>query len=170
MPWRSRCARGPMPESCRSCGELNAPPASITSRSARKVSVAVRTPVARRPSKVTPGRERVDEHAQIAPLFRRAQVAGGGAAATAAADGRLVVAGTSLPRAVEVGIPRHAERRGGVDEGVAELVALEVAALQRPAGAVPFIGAARLVLRFFEVGKQIAKGPARIPQPSKSCG
>src|SRR5437868_2479490 len=87
------------------------------------------------------GSERVDKHAQVRPLLRRAQVAGRGAAAAAAAYGRLIVPSAFLACAIEIGVLWDAERRGRVDERLAKLVALEVAYFERAADAVPLIGA-----------------------------
>jgi hypothetical protein len=114
----------------------------MTSRPASTVFPLNSTPVALRPEKTI-------------------LVAGGRAAAPSPAGGGLIVAGAFLPRAVEVVVARDAERRGRRDECVAQLVPVrEVADLERPAHAVPVIGAAALVLGLLEVRQQIVEAPA----------
>jgi hypothetical protein len=98
----------------------------------------------------------------VGALLGAPQVAGGRAAAPALAHGRLIVARAFLDGAVEVVVARNALRHGRIDERVAELVAVgKVADLERPADAVPGVGAAALVLRLLEVRQQLVEAPSR---------
>src|SRR5258708_12654220 len=97
--------------------------------------------------KVDPGRESVDFNLQLRSLLGRPQVADRRAAAAAVGCRRLVVAGAFLRGAVEVVVPRNAERHGRRDEGVAQLVARQVRHRERSAAAMPEVPAPALVLR-----------------------
>src|SRR6185503_2390326 len=81
-----------------------------------------------------PGGEGTRLDAQVRPLLRRPQVGNRGAAPAPAMGGRAVVAGAFLRRAVKVVVARNAERARRRDEGVAQLVALQVGDLELALG------------------------------------
>src|SRR5262245_42704638 len=77
------------------------------------------------------GGERVDLHREVRPALGGSQISDRGAAAPPAMAGGVVVAGSLLRRTVEAfKVQGNAERAGGGDEGVAELVAREARDLQ----------------------------------------
>src|SRR5438067_1230556 len=87
----------------------------------------------------------------------------GDCSAQAARRRRLVIADALLLLAVEIARVGNADAHAGGDEGFRHRMRLrQIADRERAAGAVPRIGAARLVLGFFEIGEEVRKTPARI--------
>ena len=154
-----------MPESIRVCGELTAPPARITSRSARAIlrSPLCRysTPTARVPS----NRMRVDQRAgldaQIGASERGTQIADRRAAAVAVADRHLHAAEAVLLRAVVVVGRRIPGVAPGLQIGVDQRV-LVARGLdrERPVAAAIGVRAAFPALLAAEIGKHVRIGPA----------
>ncbi len=169
MPCARSSSAGPRPESCRSCGELNAPPATITSALAFAIFVVppwrYSTPTARRPE----NRMRVAS-ASVATLrlgrrLRRPQIADRGRPAPAVLGGELEIAGAFLGGAVEIVVARVARLLRGCDEGFAQRMRLaHIGDRERPAGAVQFVAAALLVLGAPEIGQHVGKAPADIAE------
>ena len=119
---RSRPA-GPMPESCRSCGDCRAPADRITSRSARADCLlpsadpfdADGARAFERDARCV----RARDHRQIGPRHRRAQERDRRALAPALADAQLVGADAVGGLAVEVAVGRQAELLRRLDPGAA---------------------------------------------------
>src|SRR5207253_506755 len=81
-------------------------------------------------------------------------IADRGRAAAAVARRRLVITDAVLTRAVEIGVARKAEPDRGIDKRFADRVMLRhVGHAERPAGAVEFVAAARLMLGALEIGQ-----------------
>ena len=125
-PRRFRSRRGPTPESCSNCGELNDPPATTTStRAVADPGIPLRkysTPVARVPREHDARRVRARDHPEIRAVPRRAQVTGRRAAAQSSAYRPLVVAEAFLGCAVEIGIAPVTAFLGCREIGVGERV------------------------------------------------
>src|SRR4051812_44912795 len=77
-----------------------------------------------------PRGKRSGRDSKIRSLFCFSQISNRRATAPAAIRRGPVVTGALLRRGVEVAVARDAERGGGVDEGVAQLMALEVGDLE----------------------------------------
>ncbi len=169
---RRRCracrssSAGPMPESCRSCGDCTAPADRITSRSARAASApAVAAPIRRRPRAFPSSAMRVAcarrDHRQIGPRQRRAQERNRGAFAPALADAELVGADAVGRLAVEVGVGWQAELLRSVDPGAAGgMIVAQRRHLQRP------MRAAILARRAVESARACGSAGARRGSPS----
>ena len=169
MPSACSSAGGPMPDSCRSCGDCSEPAATITSRRAVTVMLAVALPVddARRAPAVEhdPRRARVRLDREVRATARGPQVGDRGRAAEAVAGRELVVAGAFLRRAVEVGVARNADLAGRGDQRLDELVLrADVGHPERAVGAVPFALAADVVLELAEVRQHVGVAPAAVAE------
>src|SRR5438094_2332965 len=117
-------AAGPSPDSCRSCGELNVPPATMTSalgvRNACRAAAPVFDADGAASGKEDPARQRVRHDGEIGPAARLAQIAERGRAATPMACGQLEITGAFLGGAVEIVVARKARLLRGRDESLAQ--------------------------------------------------
>ena len=167
----SDCSRspGPMPLSCRSCGEPMAPAARMTSRCARDgagdAGAAQRDAGRAPPVEKHPLGLRLRHHGQIAAGAHRAQERGRAADAPAAALVDLEVADALVGAAIEVGGFRDAGLFRGVTDRIEQIPAQPLA-FHPPsaAGAVNVVHAGVMVLGAAEIRKNIVPGPAGIAE------
>ena len=162
---------GPIPDNMRSCGELIAPPDTMTSFRRLPLRPAVddvldagrARAVEDDPPGVRPGDDR-----EVAPLLRRLEVRVGRAPATTALlrDLRRVdavlVRTVDVLRAGDAGVLGRLEERDGRGVRVAQ-----VGDVQRPAGAAPGRGAALGAFGALEVGEDVAVRPSLVPRSSQ---
>ena len=107
--------------------------------------------------------ERVGLHREVTPRSRGREEADRRAAPLSAADGGLVQPHAFLLGAVEIAVLARTERLGRrLHEHLAHGVHLDVAHVQRSAGAVVFAGAARVVLGALEVRENVGEAPAGV--------
>ena len=146
IPISRRWPAGPMPDSMRSGGVLNAPPDRITSRSASArttspVALTYSTPVARVPLRQHAGRVCAGLDREVAAAARRFQVGGCGGRAVAVADGVLAATEAFLLFAVVVLGHRQAGLPGGDEPGVVDrILGLGELRTNRAIAAAPGIG------------------------------
>src|SRR5262245_6221427 len=163
IPHDLSSAAGPSPDSCRSCGELNAPPATMTSALACAMRVApphrYSTPMARRPE------TRIRLASAFGTMARLAQIADRGRAPTPTARGQLEITGAFLGGPVEIIVARKARLLRGRDESLAQRMRFaHVGHRERPVHPMQRILAARLVLGAAKVGQHILEAPAGIAE------
>ena len=160
-----------MPESCRSCGELMAPPHRMTSRLARSSVTAAAPPApgvghadGALAVEQDPRRVGVGAHVEVRPRHRGMEIAACRTHPAPVVDGALDVRDTLLRGAVVIGIAGDAELRRAFDEGIAQRVTpAEVGDLDRaltPAeGVVPVTDTLFVAA---EIGQHVGITPARI--------
>ena len=169
MPCARSSSAGPSPESCISCGELNAPPARMTSPLARAARVVppcrYSTPTARRPSNRMRLASALVSTTRLDRRRASPQIADRGRPAPAILRRELEIAGALLRRPVEIVVARIARLLRGVDERLAQRMRLaDVGDGERPADAVQRVLAPLLVLGAAEVRQHIVEAPAGIAE------
>ena len=170
MPCACSRGPGPMPESCRICGEPMAPAARMTSRRAESRSPRHQL----YPRRARPPVARLDRdaphlgagpHGQVRPVHDRPQVRLGAAPAPAAALVHLEVGVAEVVAPVELGDLGNAALLGRVAPRVEDLPAHP--ALLDPhlaADPVALVGAVLVVLRPHEHRQHVVPAPAAVAE------
>ena len=108
-------------------------------------------------------RQRRGLDVQVLAALGGAKIRHRGARPSAVTRRGLEEAGAFLRGAVEIGIFRQADLRGGLDEGRRQRIGMtELGDRQRAADAMEIVGAAHLVLGLLEIGQHVVKAPALI--------
>ena len=169
IPCRRNTAPGPMPDSCRICGEPMAPAARITSRRATSRSLVPtrRTPVARPPGVTRFDHEpldlRLDPHCQIRPRHDRTQIRLGSAPAPATTLVHLKVGVPEVVAPIEFGDLRNPTLRRCIAPRLENLPAdpllLDAHLATDP---MKLIGAVLVVLRPLEHREHVVPAPPAV--------